>query len=268
MASLYTGGLWCPQCGEEYRPGFAECADCGVPLVDVKPTPARDDRDHGELEYDLDEWPHDRRAALELLLLGADVPHAWEGTHLVVGRAREREVDALVEQLEGEPVPDEQIDAPLGATSAVDADVDAEELAGPGRRLLGSIVDGLAFSAVTFPFVQPLSDAWTTAVCVVLVAAYDIVGVALWGQTLGKLVVRTRVVLDATSEVPGWWPATVRWAVQAPFAVVALVPSIDAVGVVAIAGALYPLVVYGPILWDRQHQGLHDKAAGTVVVRT
>jgi len=25
--------LYCPQCKAEYRPGFYECADCGVPLV-------------------------------------------------------------------------------------------------------------------------------------------------------------------------------------------------------------------------------------------
>jgi len=24
--------LFCPQCKSEYRPGFTECADCGVPL--------------------------------------------------------------------------------------------------------------------------------------------------------------------------------------------------------------------------------------------
>jgi hypothetical protein len=29
--------LWCPQCGDEYREGFAECADCGVALVATKP---------------------------------------------------------------------------------------------------------------------------------------------------------------------------------------------------------------------------------------
>jgi hypothetical protein len=28
---------YCPQCGAEYRAGFAECYDCQVPLVDEKP---------------------------------------------------------------------------------------------------------------------------------------------------------------------------------------------------------------------------------------
>ena len=29
--------LWCPQCGDEYREGFAKCSDCGVALVATKP---------------------------------------------------------------------------------------------------------------------------------------------------------------------------------------------------------------------------------------
>jgi hypothetical protein len=29
--------MFCPKCRAEYRPGFAECADCKVPLVSVLP---------------------------------------------------------------------------------------------------------------------------------------------------------------------------------------------------------------------------------------
>ncbi len=31
--------MWCPRCGAEYRPGFTECYDCGVPLVEELPEP-------------------------------------------------------------------------------------------------------------------------------------------------------------------------------------------------------------------------------------
>ena len=37
VGRLAVGGLWCPNCGSEYRPGFVECADCTVPLAAVKP---------------------------------------------------------------------------------------------------------------------------------------------------------------------------------------------------------------------------------------
>jgi hypothetical protein len=36
----------CPECGAEYRPGFTECADCGVPLVD--PPRRSDEKADGE----------------------------------------------------------------------------------------------------------------------------------------------------------------------------------------------------------------------------
>jgi hypothetical protein len=32
-ADLNEVGEYCPNCGAEYRPGFATCSDCGIPLV-------------------------------------------------------------------------------------------------------------------------------------------------------------------------------------------------------------------------------------------
>jgi hypothetical protein len=33
--------MFCPKCGDEYLPGFARCADCGVDLVDKLPEKER-----------------------------------------------------------------------------------------------------------------------------------------------------------------------------------------------------------------------------------
>jgi hypothetical protein len=37
--------MFCPVCAGEYRPGFTECADCGVPLVDEPPAAAAEEED-------------------------------------------------------------------------------------------------------------------------------------------------------------------------------------------------------------------------------
>ena len=40
---------FCPQCREEFRPGFSVCSDCGKPLVDELPPPARaEEAEEGE----------------------------------------------------------------------------------------------------------------------------------------------------------------------------------------------------------------------------
>jgi len=44
--------VFCPNCRAEYRPGFTECADCGVPLVHELPQEQRGDK--GLFSPDLD----------------------------------------------------------------------------------------------------------------------------------------------------------------------------------------------------------------------
>jgi hypothetical protein len=49
--------MFCPRCGAEYRPGFTECADCLVPLVDRLP------HDEGPAERDGSSGPPEARGA-------------------------------------------------------------------------------------------------------------------------------------------------------------------------------------------------------------
>jgi uncharacterized RDD family membrane protein YckC len=84
---------------------------------------------------------------------------------------------------------------------------------------------------------------------------YFTVLVGRWGATLGKLVTRTRVV-DVDGERLSWPAALQR----------ALVPV--ALGVIPVIGPLLYLGVYAFAFTNPQRQGLHDRAAGSLVVPT
>jgi uncharacterized RDD family membrane protein YckC len=85
---------------------------------------------------------------------------------------------------------------------------------------------------------------------------YDWLQHGLWGQTIGKRVMGTKVVTaDTRSRISGQ-AACGRAAV---YALVPVVPSV---------GGLFALVNESWLLWDPRRQCLHDKAARTVVVKT
>ncbi len=88
--------------------------------------------------------------------------------------------------------------------------------------------------------------------CVGLV--YETVMIALLGRTVGKLAFGTRVVRSVDGSRPDWYEAGMR----------ALVPlSLSAIPRV---GVLLWAFVYSLAFWNPLRQGLHDKAAGTLVV--
>ena len=85
--------------------------------------------------------------------------------------------------------------------------------------------------------------------------AYDWLQHGLWGQTLGKRVMGTKVV-TADTRTPISGGAACRRA--AVFALPSGVPYI---------GGLFALINELWLTWDTQRQCLHDKAAGTVVAK-
>lgn len=85
---------------------------------------------------------------------------------------------------------------------------------------------------------------------------YDWLQHGLWGQTIGKRVMGTKVVTADTRAPISGQAAGTRAAVYA------LVPAVPSVG------ALFALVNESWLLWDPRRQCLHDKAARTVVVKT
>jgi uncharacterized RDD family membrane protein YckC len=85
---------------------------------------------------------------------------------------------------------------------------------------------------------------------------YDWIQHGLWGQTIGKRVMGTKVVTADTRAPISGQSACGRAAVYA------LIPAVPSVG------ALFALVNESWLLWDPRRQCLHDKAASTVVVKT
>ncbi|HEV8296067.1 MAG TPA: RDD family protein [Acidimicrobiales bacterium] len=105
------------------------------------------------------------------------------------------------------------------------------------------------------------APAWFLIALAVAVLAFESVPVRLRGQTLGKIITKTRIVRVVDGGRPGWGAALIRWGI--------------AVAVLAVVGAFSPpaaiaavAVLYASALIDPNGRGLLDRAAGTEVVRT
>jgi hypothetical protein len=99
--------VWCFQCGAGYAAEVAACVECGVATVPERPADAADVGEAGEdqLEYDLHEYSSQSRTMMESLLLGAGLPHAWQGAVLVVREADEEQVDTFVDAMQRAAAP-------------------------------------------------------------------------------------------------------------------------------------------------------------------
>ncbi|MEO7372056.1 MAG: RDD family protein [Ilumatobacteraceae bacterium] len=84
---------------------------------------------------------------------------------------------------------------------------------------------------------------------------YETLMIARLGRTVGKFALGTRVVRAVDGGRPGWTDAVMR----------ALVPL--ALSSIPRIGVFLGVLVYSLALWTPLRQGLHDKAAGTLVVR-
>ena len=72
--------MFCPECRAEYRPGFTECADCGVPLVwELPPLP---EEPKLELVTVLEARDPGLLAVVRSLLDGAGIPFQVKGERL------------------------------------------------------------------------------------------------------------------------------------------------------------------------------------------
>ncbi len=148
---------------------------------------------------------------------------------------------------------------PTGEPAAV---ADRATLAAPSRRLVARVLDAVIVSSGLYVVLLSTGQYASTVPSdhrfsprlfgwVLLAAlAYEVSLTATRGQTLGKMTMRIRVATLEGGTPPGWRRAMVRWVVPVALSIVPFL------GIVAFAW----------LLWDPIRQGLHDKAAGTVVV--
>ncbi|MFM2076586.1 MAG: hypothetical protein RJA49_476 [Actinomycetota bacterium] len=124
------------------------------------------------------------------------------------------------------------------------------------RRLVGGLLDEFLVGLPTLLATSAGAPYWTA---VVIHAIYYTVPTTMFGWSIGKLWLGVRVVEVRTQRVPRPTTAVIRW-------VVAAVPMLLGmfVGLEGDWMSAAVMAVYAPIMVDLR--GLHDYAAGTVVV--
>ena len=122
------------------------------------------------------------------------------------------------------------------------------QLATPGGRLGARIIDFVIGGIVSFIafLIEP------TFFPLIVGAAYEVIFVALKGQTPGKMATSIKVVRADSGSLPGWGAAAGRWVIPLIGYVMLIIPG---------------LLVHASLLWDNRRQGWHDKVAKTLVVK-
>jgi uncharacterized RDD family membrane protein YckC len=136
---------------------------------------------------------------------------------------------------------------------AVPGDVAGMAYAGIGTRFIALLIDGIilgVISSVVSLIVGGGSMSQSTAsslINIVISGAYFIALIGSSGMTLGGRVLGVKVV-DGNGQTPTYGAAAIRW-------------------VGSYVAAIIILIGYIMAFWDKRRQTLHDKMAGTFVVK-
>jgi len=143
-------------------------------------------------------------------------------------------------QVKADPVPErrpgERYDLPVTGVGAV---------AGLGRRLLGFVVDCVVAALITSPFVHvhltspsatQSASYWSLLTWFVI----TVIGTGFFGVTPGMALVGIRVAPLEGRPMLGLWRAVIR--------------------------AILVMLIVPAVIWDVDRRGLHDRAAGTIVL--
>ena len=146
-----------------------------------------------------------------------------------------------------------------------DYSMESDRLASVGQRAVAQLLDGLIIGIplfiLTYSFGGDITDTedsnllWLTLLWLGVSLFYNTALVATTGATLGKRIMKLRVVNRTDGSPVNWTYAAVR----------ALVPTLA--GVVPVIGFALNIAVYVRAFFHPFRQGLHDAAAGTIVVR-
>ena len=132
------------------------------------------------------------------------------------------------------------------------------------RRFVGFVIDWFVQVLLTLLLLQLTgvelggsgtlqAPAATRFIQAVVGLLYYVGFIAFRGQTPGKMLLRTRVVMSRTGGTPNIKAAVIRWLIPGVWT---FLPGVSVAW----------LVTYGWLAVDLRRQGLHDKAARTVVV--
>jgi uncharacterized RDD family membrane protein YckC len=140
-----------------------------------------------------------------------------------------------------------------------------DRLASIGQRALAQVIDsvliGIPLFFISTAISGDLTDADSGSLLVVTVLwlgvslLYNTAMIAVYGATIGKRIMKLMVVNREDGSAVSWTYAAVR----------ALVPTVA--GLIPVIGLAANLVVYLRAIFHPLRQGLHDAAAGTIVVR-
>lgn len=136
--------MYCFQCAREYVEEVEECSECGVALVDEKPTPPEEvgSQDEDQVAYELYDWSFEARRMLDGLLTGQGISHGWQGAVLITREADEDRVDALVEQAA-------EADGPILDPDLDKVSYDMEDWPADAQ---GALVDALGLAGIPHQF--------------------------------------------------------------------------------------------------------------------
>ncbi|QFG24815.1 RDD family protein [Actinomadura sp. WMMB 499] len=165
-------------------------------------------------------------------------------------------------------------------------------LAGRWARLGAAVLDGLILAVVMIPVMlasirwdrftelaesgEPMTDPMELYNIPVLVAGYVVVFIigfayytitqAKWGQTIGKRACGIRLVTAADQSAVSWGQVAGRQAFVYGISIVTVLLNFT-VPLAAFPVSILSTLDSAWILWDPRRQALHDKVAGTIVVK-